>query len=173
MGIEIIAPVSPTQSPTNLLDINQFTYSREKDAFTCPEGKETIRKHVNPVLPGAQYYFGKDNCSQCPLREKCTTNKNGRTVFQSDYHDYYEKAKAFNESIEGKEALLRRYVIERKNQELKNDCGLGSLNATRHTTLNIKAKAAAMVVNLKLMVRKLVGPNPGFLRRAPRTVNLV
>jgi hypothetical protein len=172
-GIEIIAPVISTQNPSKLLDIDQFTYHKEKDVFVCPEGKETIRKNSNKGLSGTQYFFGKANCSQCPLREKCTTNKSGRSVFLSDYHDLYEKAKAFNETDEGKEAFRRRYVVERKNQELKNDCGLGLTHATRHTTLSIKAKVAAIAVNLKHMVRKLVAPNPGFLRRASRTINPV
>lgn len=165
MGIQVAAPVPTTQNPKGLFDIRQFTYQKDKDVFVCPQGKETVRKLHNSELNGTQYYFDKQSCQECPLRETCTTSKNGRSVFLSDYHEQYEKARVFNASHEGKEASRNRCVVERKNQELKNHCGLGSPHTTRKSTLSIKSSLAAIVVNLKLVVRKLVAPKPGFLRR--------
>lgn len=122
---------------------------------------------VNPVrLYGTQYYLGKETCSACPLRSECTTNAGGRTVFRSDYVDLYEQARAFNESFEGRFMHTRRYVVERKNNELKNDCGLGRPRTRGRKSLQIKALLAAMVVNLKHTVRKLANPSAGFIRRA-------
>lgn len=164
-GISVVAPVPTTQNPTSLYDISRFTYHADKDVFTCPNGKETIRKQYSPQSSGTQYKFGKKNCDGCPFREECTTNKSGRTVFRSDYHNIYEQAKKFNETDEGKEAHKRRYWVERKNQELKNDCGLGDPRVTRQKSLGMKTSIATIVVNLKLVVRKLFAPKPGFIRR--------
>lgn len=166
MGISVIAPVPTTQNPTGLFDISRFTYDAELDAFRCPNGKQTVRKNQNSKLEGTQYFFGKKNCNGCPFQTECTTNKSGRTVFLSDYAKIYEEAHAFNKSAEGKEAHGRRYLVERKNNELKNDCGLGAPRATNFDTLSMKAALAGIVVNLKLVVRKLIAPKPGFLRRA-------
>lgn len=165
MGIRAIAPVPATKNPTGLFDISRFTYHAELNAFSCPNGKRTIRNNHNTNLEGTQYFFGKKNCEGCPFQAECTTSKNGRTVFRSDYAEIYEEAQAFNESTEGKEAHSRRYLVERKNNELKNDCGLGAPHATDFETLSMKAVLAGIAVNLKLVVRKLIAPKLGFLRR--------
>jgi hypothetical protein len=165
LGTKVIAPVIKSQNVTGLYDISRFTYHREKDLYTCPGEKETIRKRHSTDLEGWQYYFGKANCSTCPLKVECTTNhKEGRTVFQSDYYDVYAAATAVNESEAGKEAYKKRIVVERKNNELKNDCGLGEPRTKGLKALDIRAKLAAIVINLKFTVRRLIAPNPGFLR---------
>lgn len=170
LGVNVIAPVPITtaKNPNGLFDISRFTYDKEKDCFTCPNGKKTVRKQTIPKLEGTQYFFGKANCSTCPFNQECTTNKNGRSVFLSDYHKYYDKAKAFNESEEGKAAYQKRNIVERKNNELKNDCGLGEPRTRSLKPLDIKANLAAMAVNIKYTVRRLIAPNPGFLRREPK-----
>jgi len=164
LGIDVIAPVLTPKNLTGLYDLSVFSYDQEKDTYRCPNQKETYRKNHNPKIGGWQYYFNKKDCSNCPVRESCTTQK-GRSVFRSDYVDIYEAAKVFNASDEGKEALKQRALVERKNQELKNDCGLGRPRTRSQDALSMKANVAAMVVNLKLVVRCLIAPKPGFIRR--------
>jgi len=163
LDIQVVAPVVKTQNPTGLLDISSFNYNREKDSYVCPEGKETVRKARNNKIDGSQYFFASEDCKSCPLRMTCTTGKS-RSVFHSDYHDVYESASAFNETAQGKELHLRRYVVERKNKELKKDCGLGAPRTHGSKALGIKTKLASIVVNLKFMVRRLISPSPGFIR---------
>lgn len=164
-GVRIVAPVQESTNPTNLFNISSFTYDPDRDLFTCPNGAESIKKYVNDKLEGSQYYFGKENCADCPLRAKCTTNAGGRTVFRSNYADLYAEAKTFNESVMGQESLKKRSLVERKNNELKNDCGLGETSIKSRSSLQIKALLAAIVVNLKHTVRIQRNPKPGFLRR--------
>jgi len=166
MGIRMVAPLGVTPNPTTLFDISRFTYHAEKDVYTCPNHKESVRKFHNIHLEGSQYYFDKMTCAQCPLKTACTTRVNGRTVFHSDYYDKYKQAKIFNESDEGMVTHKKRYVVERKNQELKNDCGLGRPKATRSKSLQLKAWLAAIVVNLKHTIRQKVNPRYGLIRRA-------
>lgn len=166
LGIPIVAPAVTTQNPTGLYDISCFPYDRNNDVYICPNSKKTVRKTHSPKNEGWQYKFSKADCNNCPLREKCTTNKLGRSVFQSDYYDLYEAAKAYNETEQGQETYKLRLVVERKNQELKNDCGLGKVCTKSKAAISIKAKLAAITVNLKLTVRKLIAPKPGFIRHA-------
>lgn len=168
-GVKITAPLPVSTNPTKLYPITSFHYDPQEDQFTCLNGAKTIRKNHNPNLEGAQYFFGKENCLDCPLRSQCTTNRNGRTVFRSDYANYYEAAKVFNESAVGKESFKKRYTVERKNNELKNDCGLGQPKTKSRRSLQMKAILAGIVVNLKYVVRVRVKPKPGFLRRVQIT----
>lgn len=165
LNVSVIAPVPTAPNPTSLYDISRFSYDPQKDVFRCPNNHESYRKNYNKHLSGTQHYFHKQNCSECPFQKECTTSEKGRSVFRSDYAELYEEAASFNKSIEGKEAMSRRYVVERKNQEMKNNCGMGAPNATSKKTLSMKAVLAGMVVNLKLVVRALTGPKPEFLRR--------
>jgi hypothetical protein len=173
LGIKIIAPVMSPKNSTGLYENSLFIYNKETNVYTCPAGKETIGSTVMPKQKGVQYRFEKAACTECPLREKCTTNKVARTVFQSDYHKMYEAAKVVNESEEGKEAYKKRGLIERKNNELKNNCGLGQPRTKGLKALNIKAKLAAVVVNLKLTTRLIFGTNKGFLPRAQKPIKQV
>jgi hypothetical protein len=166
LNIPVIAPVPTAQNPTSLYDLSRFTYDSQKDVFRCPGDHESYRKACNKKLNGTQYYFHKQACSACPFQKECTTNAKGRSVFRSDYAELYENAAKLNDSDEGKEAMSKRYVVERKNQEIKNDCGMGAPNATSKKTLSMKATLAGIVVNLKLVVRALTCSKPGFLRRA-------
>lgn len=165
-GIRVVAPVQPSPNPTGLFQATRFTYDVDKDIFICPNGEQSVRRSHSPKLEGTQYRFAKKTCLACPLYMQCTPSQSGRSVFRSDYANLYEQAQAYNESLAGQADLLKRYVVERKNNELKNDCGLGLTRTHSRATLQLKALGAAMVVNLKYMVRKLLNPKPGFLRHA-------
>ncbi|GIQ70064.1 hypothetical protein XYCOK13_28880 [Xylanibacillus composti] len=166
-NITLVAPVAEPKNSTGKFDISLFTYDPQKDVFTCPQGAETVRKNRNRTLEGTQYFFDSKSCTRCALRTQCTTSeKKGRSVFRSDYAVTYEGAKKFNESVEGKETLAKRCVVERKNKELKNDCGLGRTHLKRRNTLQVKSFLAAIVVNLKHAIRVQTTPKPGVLRRA-------
>jgi len=165
-GIQVVAPVQQSPNPTGLFQATMFTYDVDKDIFICPNGEQSVRRNHSPKLEGSQYRFVKKTCLACPLYTQCTNSESGRSVFRSDYASLYEKAQAYNESLAGQADLLKRYIVERKNNELKNDCGLGLTRTHSRATLQLKALGAAMVVNLKYMVRKLLNPKPGFLRHA-------
>lgn len=165
IGVDIVAPVPPAVNPTGLFPNSKFTYLPENDRYRCPNGNESSRKTRNKQEHGSQYYFG-GACNACPLREACTKGKSGRSVFRSDYVEMYEQANVVNASEEGQLAQQQRWVVERKNAELKNDCGLGRPQTRSREGLSIKAVLAAIVVNLKLTVRRLCAPKPGFLRSA-------
>ncbi|WP_189008737.1 transposase [Paenibacillus marchantiophytorum] len=164
LGISVIAPVITTQNPTGLYDISHFSYDCENDLYRCPGNKTTVWKNHNTKIEGWQYFFAKKDCKDCPFRTECTSNQNGRSVFHSDHYEIYELAKAYNASEEGIRNYKLRYHVERKNQELKNDCGLGKVETRSKKAISIKATLAGIVLNLKHTVRRLFNPSPGFIR---------
>jgi hypothetical protein len=165
-GIHVVAPVQQSSNPKGLFSTTRFTYDTDTDVFICPNGERSVRKYYTAQLEGSQYQFDKKTCMACPLYTQCTTSESGRRVFRSDYVNLYEEAQAYNVSLAGQADLRKRNVVERKNNELKNDCGLGLVKTQSRTSLQLKALCAAMVVNLKHTVRKLLNPKPGFLRHS-------
>jgi len=169
-GIQVVAPLQTYENPTGLFPSSLFTYDADRDVYICPNGQQSVRKTYNAQLEGHQYLFDKHTCLSCPVRMQCTRSKaSGRRVFRSDYVSSYEYARTYNDSIEGQTELQKRYTVERKNNELKNNCGLGSTNFRGRTRNQIIGLCAAMIVNLKQTVRKLVDPKPGFIRRPQMT----
>lgn len=169
IGVEIVAPVGAPKGKSDKYNATHFTYHHDKDVYTCPNGVESCRKSRQNRYEGYEYQFPVKQCETCPLRQACTDSKTGRSVFHSDYYEWNEQASQFNETAEGQTLLAERILVERKNQELKNDCGLGETLTRSRAALQMKATLAAIVVNMKLVVRRLIAPSPGFLRRMRKT----
>jgi hypothetical protein len=172
IGIPIVAPVAPEQNPKNLYEHSKFSYDVEHDRYGCPNGKSSYRKYYIVQSKGWQYSFGKQDCQPCPFRSACTTSKEGRRVFHSDYRAFYEAANVYNGTSDGQWDRKKRLLVERKNQELKNDCHLGAPRTRSKKALAVKSYLAAMVVNFKLTLRRLTAPKPGFNRRCAATGTL-
>lgn len=165
LDIPVVAPVIGANPSPKRYPIDRFHYDRERDAYVCPNEKLTVRKHHIPQSNGWQYLFAKRDCVTCPFHTECTTSKAERRVFHSEFYDIYEAAKAYNNTIEGQMAYKQRLLVERKNHELKNNCGLRQPLTKSKQALRVKGYLAAMVVNAKLMLRRLTAPQPGFIRR--------
>jgi len=165
LDLPVVAPVIEGGNPSKGYAIERFHYDREQDCYVCPNNKTSIRKRHIPQSNGWQYDFAKRDCLSCPLYTECTTSKKGRSVFHSDFYNYYEVAKAYNDTTEGQMDFKKRLLVERKNQELKNDCRLGRPLTKSKQTLNMKGYLAAIVVNAKLTLRRLTAQKPGFIRR--------
>lgn len=170
-GIHVVAPLQTYENPTGLFPSSSFAFDADQDVYICPNGEQSVRKNYNAKLEGHQYIFDKQTCFSCPLRMQCTSSeKSGRRVFRSDYVDIYEEARNYNDSIAGQADLQKRYIVERKNNELKNDCRLGDSKTRSRASLQLKSLCAAMVVNLKHTIRKLINPKPGFIRRTQTAI---
>ena len=151
----LVTPIATPVNPSKLLSKEQFQYDAERDCFTCPQGQITVHKKRNNVEAGNQYYFDAAACQACPIRDTCTTNEKGRSLFISDHYQLTENAKAMNETPKGQAALQARNQVERKNNELANHHAMRRPYARSRKKLRIFAKLKGMAVNVKLMVRKL------------------
>jgi IS5 family transposase len=163
MQILLSAPIQRSTNPTGLLENDWFVYDTELDEVTCPLGNSTSKKVRNNKAQGYQFKFG-ETCKACPLFEQCTTNKDGRSIFISDYYELMEQAKSFNQTEAGKHALRARYDVERTNHEAANHHGLRKPRTRGREPLRIASKLTAMVINLKIMVKKLAEPIKPFYR---------
>lgn len=164
MHILLTAPIQKSSNPTGLLENDWFVYDEKLDELTCPLGYSTSKKVRNNPSKGYQFKFDAKTCKACPLYERCTTNENGRTVFISDYYEIMEKGKSYNQTEAGKSALRARYDVERTNHEAANHHGLRKPKTRGRESLRIMSKLTAMVINLKIMVKKLAEPIPTFYR---------
>lgn len=93
-GITPYAP-KPKSSSKNerdgLYTKEAFTYSAERDAYQCPAA-QWLTLRTQTVVKGRtlSYYGNWAACAGCPLREQCTTSKQGRRIMRTPEEERLE-----------------------------------------------------------------------------------
>jgi hypothetical protein len=85
---------------------DDFAVDEQAGAVTCPAGI------TRPISPGRTVTFGAA-CTGCPLRERCTTAKDGRSMTIHPHEDLLRAARAQARTDEFKKAYPTRSAIER------------------------------------------------------------
>ena len=86
--------------------LDDFTISEQDGTVTCPAG------HTRPMSSKRTVTFGA-LCAACPLRDRCTTAKDGRSMTIHPHEDLLRAARAQARTEEFKQAYPTRSVIER------------------------------------------------------------
>jgi transposase len=79
----------------NTFSTGRFIYDPKQDCYRCPAGHDLVRKgRRRKCQPGRpiRYYGDSLTCQNCPLRAKCTTNPQGRTIVRHPDQWYVEWA---------------------------------------------------------------------------------
>ena len=86
--------------------LNDFTISEQDGTVTCPAGDTRPMSSKRTVTFGAL-------CAACPLRDRCTTAKDGRSMTIHPHEDLLRAARAQARTDDFKQAYPTRSVIER------------------------------------------------------------
>lgn len=95
-----VSPKAPSASTDSGYPITMFSYDKQTDTYTCPQG-HTMRTngkwyiHSNSGKGRSDRHrfrrFLTPACKQCPVMEQCTRSaKNGRAIDRSEYADIVE-----------------------------------------------------------------------------------
>ena len=86
--------------------LDDFTISEDQGTVTCPAG------HVRPMSSKRTVTFGAA-CAACPLRDLCTTAKDGRSMTIHPHEGLLRQARAQARTEAFRQAYPTRSVIER------------------------------------------------------------
>jgi transposase len=112
-GVEVLIPGgknSDAKKSDKQFPKSMFKYDEDTNSYTCPAGKVLLRKDdAKPTNDSAGYvrYQTKD-CSQCPLRSKCTNSKEGRIIKRYDIDKEKEALEKIMQTPEAKEKYAHR-----------------------------------------------------------------
>lgn len=87
---EVNCKVQPPVAPGGRFSKDAFTIDLEAGTVGCPAGHTAVLRTAGE---GRIAYFGQA-CAGCPLAEKCTTARGGRTVFVGPYEQQLAHARA-------------------------------------------------------------------------------
>jgi hypothetical protein len=141
-----------------------FEYNKDAGMYVCPAGhmatskktrhkKRTERKE-NPII---EYRFDIEKCKRCAKRDGCyREGANSKTYSVSITSGIQLEHKKSQETERFKELASKRYMVEAKNGELKNNLGYSKAYSAGLQSMRIQGAAAIFCANLKRII-KLMG----------------
>lgn len=146
-----------SQAPNPDYNVENFTYNKQTDTYTCPQN-QTLTSNGS-WYKGNNYNFKQYKtkaCKDCTMRAQCTKSKiNGKIVQRSEYAGYIENnAKRIAES--GKLYKKRQALVEHPFGTIKRQWGFDHIM----TKKGIKRASAdfgfiALAYNLKRIINIL------------------
>lgn len=126
LDVEVLVAVpdlpSSSMAPDHAYNISEFTYNKETDTYTCPQGNtlksngkwyEKSRNHKGRKKqePIRMKQYKTDACKTCPVYDLCTRSKNkrGRVIERLVYAHLLEK---------NKQRMKENYEIYQKRQAI-------------------------------------------------------
>jgi hypothetical protein len=163
-GAELVAKVPPVTN-AGRFPKTDFVIDLEAGTVTCPAAQTTSDARSSKDhkgRPAVMFVFGAAICGSCPLRDQCTTAKDGRTIVVGVHHERIEAARAAQTRPETKALLRRRSKVERKIDHLQ-DLGMRKARYRGRRRTKLQALLAATVANIKrLAVLGAFGNTPAI-----------
>lgn len=157
-------PYIPVSAMAYKVDEDLFSYNKDSDEWFCVQGNKTEKKRYYKDKREKEYYkysFKKEQCRDCPLRERCIKEKRiGKMLVISintpEFYGYSQEQK----TEEFKVKYRKRACQEWKNGEMKNFHGLDRARGYGLKSMSTQAKLTALAVNLKRIASILSSKNP-------------
>ena len=125
---------------------DQFTLDFGAGQLTCPAGV------AMPFAPGKTIRFPKDTCAACPLRARCTTSSNGRSVAIHPDEALLAELRQRQQTPEGRAKLRERVAVEHALAHVGHWQGRRArYRGTRKNLFDLRR--AAVVHNLHVIAR--------------------
>jgi hypothetical protein len=160
-GIRAYIPIADVDHRTAFFGIEDFTYDGERDMYVCPAGKELQFSQRQTTERSRRYRARAKDCNHCPLKAKCTTSTQGRSLCRSVDEACLERVRAYQHTEPYKKALRKRQVwVEPLFAEGKDWHGMRRFRLRRLWRVNCEALMRAAGQNLKRLLQ-----NRGWGRR--------
>ena len=135
--------------------VSKFTYNKETDTYTCPQGKTLATKGTWHNKTGrtaeSGYQFKKyrtPDCKTCPVKDLCTSRKGGREIDRSQYADAVEEN---NKRYHANKDLYRtrQDINEHIFGTIKRQWGYNHTNLSGLEKVNGEHSLIMLVYNIK------------------------
>jgi len=153
--IRAYVPLPDIDHRTAFFSADRFRYEAERDVYLCPAGKELHFFQAHSTERSRRYRARAKDCNHCPLKAKCTTSKQGRSLCRSVDEEYLERVRAYHTTEAYKKAYRKRSVwVEPLFAEAKDWHGLRRFRLRELWRVNCEALRIAAGQNLKRLLKK-------------------
>ena len=154
-GIRAYIPIPDMDHRTEFFSSQEFIYDIERDVYVCPAGKDLRFDRPHSTERSRRYRARAKDCNHCPLKAKCTTSKQGRSLCRSVDEQYLDRVRGYHATEPYKKALRKRQVwVEPLFAEAKDWHGMRRFRLRRLWRVNCEALRIAAGQNLKRLLKK-------------------
>jgi transposase len=156
-GVRAYMALHQSGGKPNKFRRDDFFYNVQKDLYVCPAGellhplgKKANEDHAGKVII---YRAKASSCTACSLREKCTTNEQGRYLRRGPLEKYVDLVRAYRGTESYEKALRKRGVwVEPLFGEAKEWHRMVRFRLRMLEKVNIEALMIATGQNVKRLV---------------------
>lgn len=142
----------------------KFEYDEENDGYICPQGQ--LLKAYKPRKENAKYaghkrYQNYQACSTCPVKDKCTINKQGRTIQDRPFQRFADEVD--RRTAENAEMYKKRQrLVEHPFGTIKRNLGFSYFLTRRTESVRAESLMHFLIYNMKRVINiigteKLIG----------------
>lgn len=135
---------------------DQFKYSKTKNTYLCPAGKELyyhrIRKKDGKVI--GYEYRNFDACKDCKFKARCTKAQKGRSIFRHVKQDLLDRIDAQTKE-NFKKYKLRQMIVEHPFGTIKRGWGAYFFLTKRKVSVSAEISLSFLAYNLKRVINIL------------------
>lgn len=147
-------PRSSSPHRKGYFSADDFRYDREADIFTCPGEKKLTKGHYSCSNKCWVYRAKAEDCFNCKLKDKCTTNKRGRRVNRPEEGEVVDLVKEILVTPQARRNITKRkWLMEGSFAEGKNLHLLRRALFRGLEWVQIQFYLVATIQNLKKLVK--------------------
>ena len=87
----IAKPLTSANTARGLYGKESFKYDARENCYICPAGQKLTYRFATNEKGRAIYYYRASGCKSCPLKTRCTRNKENRTITRLAAEEVQEK----------------------------------------------------------------------------------
>lgn len=144
----VAKPLTSANTARGLYGKESFRYDARENCYICPAGQKLTYRFATNEKGRAIYYYRASGCKSCPLKAKCTRNKENRTITRLSCEEVQEKMAA---RVAANPQIMRRRkaIIEHCFGTIKRSLGYDYFlcRGLRHVTTEMNLTVLAY--NLK------------------------
>ena len=154
-GVECFVPTPETEREKQAKQGIEFIYDQGSDTYTCSNGKTLTVYGLNVKLSDGSLCdrYRCYECEECPLRDKCTTSKKGRTLKRKHNEAQIQE---YKESLKTPKAIekikKRKEVVEHPFGTIKILMGKFNFLLIGKVKIQIETNLYSMAYNLKRLI---------------------
>jgi hypothetical protein len=153
-GTQCYVPLPETKRETEEKSGIIFKYNEQNDFYICPQEKKLILHAKNVKHAGAIYNtYRCHECQGCPIKDKCTKSKTGRTLKRNINQEEIDKYKEKLKTDYAKERVTeRKGVVEHPFGTIKWMMGKSNFLLTGKEKVQIEFDLYATAYNIKRLL---------------------
>ena len=131
-----------------------FIYNPDTDTFICPAGKVLTRQKFKKKRKHFEYKASSKTCMACPIRNKCTRSKSGRTLKRHVRQDELDAIVEHARCRESKKDLKTRQHLSERSFAQSTHYGFKRARWRNLWRMEIQDYLIAAIQNIKVLINQ-------------------